>query len=286
LTGRNWYLLAVLSALMLSVLGLSTASAIQLAFDPFYVPPLAALYSPMFINGVIVDITITFVVSYKLAKSRRGFSHETDTILTNLLAITWESAAPPALCQVINLVVFSTTSSKHSWNAVLNMLTPRLYAFSLLYTLNTRADIRMSSSQGTSGHEISQYGGPQPTRRRSHGGDVLFLSTIGKKDRQGAFSVTGSMPIHVQTETVVHTSSMDRDGHRRVQSANGHGIEVEVHNLKSAPVSQGKEEDGESLDSSRWENSEKTVTTEADTQVVRPYTRYQPGGVFPADSNV
>jgi hypothetical protein len=271
LTGRNWYLFGMLVTLMLTVVGFSVIVGLLFAIDPFNAGPIRTYAVPMLVGSFTVDIIITAVVSYKLIRSQKGFSNQTDTVLKKLLAITWESAAPPTINQIINVIVFITTASKSSWHGPINMLTPRLYIFSLLYTLNSRATIRMQSSQGTSGgHEVSHGGGLGHTTggaRPSHVGNVLALSTFAKKDRTTSYNPTGTMPVHIQTETIVHTSSADAH-------APAGPVEVEVHKLNTS---------AESVDSSRWENSDKVTREEDEYQ--HPYNRYVSNG-YPVDSKV
>lgn len=45
-------------------------------------------------------------MTWKLLEGRRGVNRNTDTVLTRLLALTWEAAVPPAVSAIANIAVF------------------------------------------------------------------------------------------------------------------------------------------------------------------------------------
>lgn len=54
-----------------------------------------------------------------------------------MIATIWEAAAPPVVAVVISWALRETMGDVNIIYVLFNMLAPRLYAFSLLYTLNS-----------------------------------------------------------------------------------------------------------------------------------------------------
>ncbi|KAG8930585.1 hypothetical protein FRC02_004006 [Tulasnella sp. 418] len=146
-------------------------------------------------------------MTYKLYTSKTGFRHETDDVLVRLIALTWESALPPALCALLNLI-FYLAMQMNAVAMFFNILTPRLYVFSLMHTLNSRPALRSESRMGTSQH-IESSDGMGRTKR----GTIMTTRHITKSSKQIRSNLNAdgasTIPVHVQTETTFHTTPAD-----------------------------------------------------------------------------
>jgi len=175
--------------------------------DPFYLPLIRAYAFPALATNVAIDMFITCTVSYKLYKSKAGFLEETDSLLTKLLALTWEAATPPALSAILNMIFYIALPRKLVY-IFFNVLTPRLYVFSFMHTLNSRPLIRNPSTNATSNEGTVSNDGV--SRRRTTMPSTYHLSSIKKGNQElRSFSGIDTIPIHIQTETVIHTAPTD-----------------------------------------------------------------------------
>jgi len=81
-------------------------------------------------------------------------------MLRRLQTLTWEAAIPPAVCALLNLALFVSMESVNAIHVAFNVLTPRLYVFSVMHSLNSRATIRteQATSYIFSGRQATQTG--------------------------------------------------------------------------------------------------------------------------------
>ncbi|EJD54496.1 hypothetical protein AURDEDRAFT_179642 [Auricularia subglabra TFB-10046 SS5] len=89
--------------------------------------------------GVVAsDVIVTVASSYYLNKFKTGYKR-TDSLIARLLHLTWVTAAFPMICSTLNLIFYVTLSSTgNSTFIAFNMIAPKLYTVSMLYTLNSR----------------------------------------------------------------------------------------------------------------------------------------------------
>ncbi|KAG8958815.1 hypothetical protein FRC03_008796 [Tulasnella sp. 419] len=217
-------------------------------YEDVYKPRYAILAIPALTANLCIDLFITGVVSWKLYTSKTGVHHETDSMLSRLMALTWETAAPPAISAILN-VVFYVAAPETAVHMFFNMLTPRLYVFSFMHTLLVRPSIRSGSKSATD----QEAGSSDATSkiRRVTTGNRHQLATFrkGHKENQ-SIGQTNTIPVQVQTETVIHTAPSD-DYQRKKQSAGS--IQLQGHPVVtiSKPGDLSKfEEDNWSLGSS------------------------------------
>ncbi|KAJ7662239.1 hypothetical protein DFH06DRAFT_1398385 [Mycena polygramma] len=141
------------------------------------------------------DLLLTTTSVFFLIKSRKRAVSETADHIDTLIRLTFQTAAPAALCAMLNLIFAVTfVGSKSLFSIVFNMPLPKLYAVSMMYTLNARRHIRasrsgqLSSSEGrgisrprtlSGGVELSQMFTPTPTKPEHH---VDVRATLGRAD--------------------------------------------------------------------------------------------------------
>ncbi|KAJ7025800.1 hypothetical protein C8F04DRAFT_126642 [Mycena alexandri] len=132
------------------------------------------------------DIIMCFTTAYFLLKTKSDVLPQTVGLITALVRLTFQTAAPAALCAMFNLI-FSQHNPGGSGiiSTAFNMMLPKLYAVSMMWTLNARRTIRVthSSHPGTS-NEIS---GARSRARRTNINDVEL----------------GQIQVVTQTETTV-----------------------------------------------------------------------------------
>ncbi|KAJ7581229.1 hypothetical protein C8J56DRAFT_260283 [Mycena floridula] len=89
------------------------------------------------------DILMSLATTYYLLKSRNSGLPRTISVIDSLVRLTLSSAAPAALCAMLNLI-FSQIypGTENLISTVFNQALPKLYAISILWVLNERRDIR------------------------------------------------------------------------------------------------------------------------------------------------
>ncbi|KAG8829573.1 hypothetical protein FRC17_006375 [Serendipita sp. 399] len=127
--------------------------------------------------------------------------YRTSELIDRLLRMVWQTALPPTICVIVNAAVLEARPIETS-HIIFNSVLPKLYANSLLYTLNSRNEIRSrQTSPLSTGYHIttsaSGRGGAATattmTTRNSTVGRV-DLSVFGREEdtssRGGATSPT------------------------------------------------------------------------------------------------
>ncbi|KAJ7221944.1 hypothetical protein C8J57DRAFT_244890 [Mycena rebaudengoi] len=139
------------------------------------------------------DFLITLSTAFFLIRSKKNILPQTVGLINSLVRLTFQTAAPAALCALLNVLVLET-SKKPTLSIIFNMPLPKLYAISMMWTLNARRALVQRSRGGThtgsSTNEIS--GGRSRPTRRGPNGDVEL----------------GAIKVLTQTETTKHIDVM------------------------------------------------------------------------------
>ncbi|KAJ7617917.1 hypothetical protein FB45DRAFT_216177 [Roridomyces roridus] len=169
------------------------------------------------------DFLLTLSTAWFLIKSRKNAMSHTADLITSLIRLTFQTAAPAAICAMFNLV-FSQKNPGGSGiiSTAFNMALPKLYAISMMYTLNARRTIsaQHSSHKGmtTTSNEIS--GGRSRATRRRGGNDmelgqiqvITQTETTQQIDVRDMFDPTAKNPrsqaVHVDTKKSDDDSSV------------------------------------------------------------------------------
>ncbi|KAJ7247007.1 hypothetical protein C8J57DRAFT_1674490 [Mycena rebaudengoi] len=118
------------------------------------------------------DLILSLTTAYFLIKSKKGVLPQTVGLISALVRLTFQTATPAALCAMFNLV-FSQykPGGPGRISTAFNMALPKLYAISMMWTLNARCTIRMAHRSGnglsTCSNEVS--GGCSRAPRRTVG---------------------------------------------------------------------------------------------------------------------
>ncbi|KAF8199294.1 hypothetical protein K438DRAFT_1717576 [Mycena galopus ATCC 62051] len=113
--------------------------------------------------GTVVagDLLLCGSTVYFLTQHSKEALPATAGMLAALLKLTIQSAAPAATCAFLNLIATQvSTSTLDGWtmiSIIMNSWLPKLYAFSALWTLNTRKDIPRSGGIMITSTEWRRY---------------------------------------------------------------------------------------------------------------------------------
>ncbi|KAJ7127698.1 hypothetical protein C8R44DRAFT_616447, partial [Mycena epipterygia] len=144
-------------------------------------------------------------VYFLLARSKQVLP-ETGGMLNAFVKLTFQSAAPAAICACINLIGSqasqkAASGSANAWTLLAitsNFALPKLYALSAMWTLNSRKSIRLAHSNG---RNTSSTEGTSGRRGRTNNVELGVVSFSGNRN---------VMPIQVKTQvqTMQHTDDM------------------------------------------------------------------------------
>ncbi|KAJ7644894.1 hypothetical protein FB45DRAFT_898917 [Roridomyces roridus] len=118
------------------------------------------------------DVLLTSFMAYHLIKTKKtAMSTHTTALISSLIRITFQTAAPAAVVAACNLVF----SQLHATNRpelgfveiAFNQILPKVYAISMMYTLNERRAIRMKMSGSRSQSQGTGSDGPTTYPRRT-----------------------------------------------------------------------------------------------------------------------
>lgn len=92
------------------------------------------------------DLLITLSTAFFLLRSRKEVLPQTVGVIDALIRLTFQTAAPAALCAMFNLIFSQVYSGSFKLvSSGFNQTLPKLYAFSMMWTLNARHEIRSSN---------------------------------------------------------------------------------------------------------------------------------------------
>ncbi|CAG7853224.1 SubName: Full=Uncharacterized protein {ECO:0000313/EMBL:CCA72913.1} [Serendipita indica DSM 11827] len=138
-----------------------------------------------FVAAITVDTLITAGTALHLYKKKTSIQ-STSEMIDRLVRMTWQTALPPTLCVIVNAVVLETRPLELT-HIAFNMVLPKLYAVSLLYTLNIRNEMR---TERMTSHERSTGTHPGPTHvggKRSFIPNDLAYRSAGNVERGVSF---------------------------------------------------------------------------------------------------
>lgn len=152
---RNWLFIGFTVPTLL--LGLTGSLIVTiLVFDPKLLMANISLLNPaayMMVSSIVIcDVFITGFTAHYLLKTRTAFA-ETNSLIARLLKTAIQSAVPPTTCAIINLAL-NSQAAKHAWVNLFNSLMPFLYTISMLYTLNSRMDLKRGPNDPGSSNGI------------------------------------------------------------------------------------------------------------------------------------
>jgi len=164
--------------------------------------PKIALWFAAHLSTVFAgDLSVTLCTAFFLIRSRKDVLPQTVGIIDALIRLTFSTAAPAAFCAMFNLIFSQLYSGSNKLISVgFNQLLPKLYAFSMMWTLNARryilrGDRRLYTSQTRS----------STTPRRAT--NDVELNAVRTEDIRDMFSHSGVKSAHPSDEqSVAYTS--------------------------------------------------------------------------------
>ncbi|KAJ7452949.1 hypothetical protein FB451DRAFT_1565855 [Mycena latifolia] len=176
----KWYVVApILLLCLFGFLAIVVAIYFVVAQDIARIPPwLGAHMASVFgQSGVFIgDVLLTLTTAYFLINCRKDVLPQTAGLLSALIRLTFQTAAPSTFCAMIYLIFSQITiptgiPTPSRMVTVFNVPLPKLYAISMMWTLNARRSIRAHSTYhvGISGasNEISGGRSRQPQNAQS-----------------------------------------------------------------------------------------------------------------------
>ncbi|KAJ7918422.1 hypothetical protein B0H13DRAFT_2321389 [Mycena leptocephala] len=147
------------------------------------------------------DIVLSMTTAYFLLKTKKNVLPQTVGLISALVRLTFQTATPAALCAMFNLIFSQTYSGNDAIiSTAFNMALPKLYAISMMWTLNARRTIRASHSSRNGMTTSSNEPSGARSRARRPNGDV----ELGQ--------------IHIVTQTEQHVDVRDMFDHSQKHS--------------------------------------------------------------------
>ncbi|KAJ7106614.1 hypothetical protein C8R44DRAFT_885890 [Mycena epipterygia] len=160
--GLYWYVAAPIEFLAIfGFLSMAVATHFVATLDIVRIPPWLAAHAG---SVFVADICLTLTTAYFLIKSRKDLLPQSAGLVNALLRLTFQTAAPATFCAMTYLIVSQImiptgVPTPSNIITLFNMPLPKLYAVSMMWTLNARRTLRAQSSHhgmsGTRSNELS-----------------------------------------------------------------------------------------------------------------------------------
>ncbi|KAJ7666314.1 hypothetical protein B0H17DRAFT_1090122 [Mycena rosella] len=132
----------------------------------------------MWYLSATADILLSCSTAYFLIQSKRDVLPQTVGLISALVRLTFQTAAPAAICAMFNLIFSQLyTGSESLVSTAFNMALPKLYAVSMMWTLNARRTIRAMHSSRNGVSSSNELSGNRMRRTRAR--DEVELSNFG-----------------------------------------------------------------------------------------------------------
>ncbi|PVF94918.1 hypothetical protein CPB86DRAFT_764907 [Serendipita vermifera] len=95
-----------------------------------------------FFSAIVVDTFITVGTVWHLYSHKAGLAKPTSDMINRLIRMVWTSALPPTIFVLTNAITLQNSPSLRNTHIAINIVLPKLYAMSLMYTLNIRNEIQ------------------------------------------------------------------------------------------------------------------------------------------------
>ncbi|KAK0442381.1 hypothetical protein EV421DRAFT_1904158 [Armillaria borealis] len=98
--------------------------------------------SAHFATVFVADVLLAATTGFFLLKTRRNVMPQTVGMINALLRLTFQTAMPAVVCALLTLICVYLPPDKPRVANTFNQALPKLYAISMMWTLNARKDIR------------------------------------------------------------------------------------------------------------------------------------------------
>ncbi|KAL1738729.1 hypothetical protein HDZ31DRAFT_69686 [Schizophyllum fasciatum] len=93
------------------------------------------------LGSLVLDSAAAFTITHRLYSSRAG-NKGSDSVVKEVIAVTWEAAILPAGCMFIAVVLYNQPNPRNLPVLLFALICGKLYAIGLLRTLNARDKLR------------------------------------------------------------------------------------------------------------------------------------------------
>ncbi|KAI5116714.1 hypothetical protein M0805_003226 [Coniferiporia weirii] len=190
---RVWVIIPVATILTFAY----SASVVATYYTAIFNTPKIGLWFAAHLSSVFAgDTLLALTTAYYLVTSTRHSLVQTKALANALVRLTFQTATPAALCAMLNLVFSQIYSGEDRLvSAAFNTALPKIYAISMMWTLNARRSIRIGHSSG----HLSSSGELTGRSRRRDDVELGRLGTIG------------TIQIRTEIETVHHADENGRE---------------------------------------------------------------------------
>ncbi|KAK0196177.1 hypothetical protein F5146DRAFT_1133664 [Armillaria mellea] len=188
---RYWVVSPILFLYVFSVGAAAGATYFTVLADPRLGHWLSVHYATVFVG----DVLLAIAMAYFLLRTKKRVLPQTKNLLDSLIRLTFQTATPAVIVALLNLIfVFLPDPYVKGISSAFIQPLPKLYAISMMWTLNARRDIRITSS-GLSIYTSPNYTRdfPSPTFPRS----PVFTHGIP----MNSFQVSGSSMLFTDTDS-------------------------------------------------------------------------------------
>ncbi|KAK0226698.1 hypothetical protein IW262DRAFT_1457949 [Armillaria fumosa] len=140
---RYWVVAPILFLYVFSVGAATGATYYTVLADPRSGHWLSVHYATVFVG----DVLLAVAMAYFLLCTKKRVLPQTKNLLDSLIRLTFQTAAPAVIVALLNLIfVFLPDPYVKGISSAFIQPLPKLYAISMMWTLNARRDIRITSS--------------------------------------------------------------------------------------------------------------------------------------------
>jgi len=153
---RLWIISKKNKWIVSTILGVLLFAYVSCCVATFYIsegvsagPHIATWFAAHLSSVFAGDFLITLSTAYFLLQSRKEALPPTAGVINALLRLTFQTAAPAALCAMLNLVFSQIYKGQNKLiSTAFNQGLAKLYAFSMMWTLNARSELRRNFNHG------------------------------------------------------------------------------------------------------------------------------------------
>ncbi|KAH8111254.1 hypothetical protein DFH11DRAFT_624283 [Phellopilus nigrolimitatus] len=187
---RRWWVITPVATILLFAY---VASVVAVYYTSTSNTPMIGLWYAAHLSSVFAgDTLLASTTAYYLLTASRSAFKQTNDMINRLARLTFQTATPAAVCAMLNLVFSQVYSGENKLvSSAFNMALPKIYAISMMWTLNARRAIRVGGHHST-GTFTSSVEQAARSRRRE---DV----ELGR---------LGAIQIRTETETVQQADDM------------------------------------------------------------------------------
>ncbi|KAG7447152.1 uncharacterized protein BT62DRAFT_63727 [Guyanagaster necrorhizus] len=173
---KMWWIAAPI--MVLYVLGLASAIVVTYYIASFIIDKQTEHWiSVHYASAFVTDLLLSSATAWFLLTNRKHVLPQTASLLNALARLTFQTAALPAICAMINFIfVYTIGRTFNNVVSVFIQALPKLYAISMMWTLNARRAIRVAFASGGSGGSSTGEAVPRSIERTRR--DEIPLSNL------------------------------------------------------------------------------------------------------------